>query len=159
MGHITRSIRITRPPAEVFAMLIDVDRLPEWATTVIETRDLSHPSLQVGCTFRQAFKLMGRQLDSEWRVTEFDALRRIAYAATSPEGGRLQMSQTVEAVGEDSEVTFDIDYELPGGFIGRLVDRAGAERRVEDETVRSLGNLKRVLEGDTDESEAASHDA
>jgi uncharacterized protein YndB with AHSA1/START domain len=158
MRHVSASIGIRRPPAEVFAMLLDVDRLPDWATTVIATRDLSHQSLQIGCTFRQTVRLVGRQLESEWRVTEFEPPRRIAYAATSSEGGRLEMRQLVVPMDAGSEVTFEIDYVLPGGFLGRLVDRTVAAGRAELEAERSLQNLRRLLEGGSDEAEAMDRD-
>ena len=148
MGHISRSIGIRRGPADVFALLIDVHRLPEWATTVIETRDLSHPSLQVGCTFHQAFRLLGREFDSEWRVTTFEPPTRVAYAATSSKGGGLEMTQSVRPDGDGSEVRFDIDYELPGGLVGRMIDRAGAEQQAGREAERSLRNLRDLLEDD-----------
>ena len=148
MGHISRSVAIRRAPADVFALLIDVHRLPEWATTVVETRDLSHPSLQVGCTFRQAFRLLGREFDSKWRVTTFEPPHRIAYSATSTKGGSLEMTQTVRPDGDGSEVRFDIDYDLPGGLVGQMIDRAGAEQQAGREAERSLRNLRGLLEDD-----------
>ena len=135
-------------------MLVDVDRLPEWTTTVVETRDRSHPSLQVGCTFRQVFRLLGRELDSEWRVTAFEPPYRVAYTATSSKGGRLAMTQTVGPADDGAEVRFEIDYELPGGFVGRMIDRAGAEQQAGREAEVSLQNLKHLLESDPEMHEA-----
>ncbi len=146
MTHISRSTSIARPPDAVFALMTDVDRLPAWAATVVETRDLSHPTLEVGCTFRQTFRVLGHELDSEWRVTEFDPPRRVTYEASSAEGGRLEMVQTVRPLEQGSEVTLEIDYELPGGILGRIADRVIAERQNEHDAERSLEALKRIAE-------------
>lgn len=137
---------IRRAPGDVFATLTDLDRLPEWATTVVETRDVSHPQLQSGCTFRQSFRALGKHVDSDWRVTDYQPPERVAYLATSPSGGRLAMTQTVTPDAAGSKVTFEVDYDLPGGLLGQAVDRAFVERRNEQEAERSLENLKRLLE-------------
>ena len=146
MTHISRSVSISRPPDAVFTILTDVDRLPEWAATVVETRELSHPTLEVGCTFRQTFRVLGHELDSEWRVTEFDRPRRVRYEAGSTQGGRLEMVQTVRPLDHGSEVTLEIDYELPGGILGRIADKVIAERQNEHDAERSLEALKRIAE-------------
>lgn len=41
MSRIERPVEIDRPSPEVFALLTDLDRLAEWATIVVGTRDVS----------------------------------------------------------------------------------------------------------------------
>ena len=57
------------------------------------------------------------------------------------------MKQTVSAAGGGSRVALEIDYELPGGLIGQLIDRAYVEGHNEREAEQSLQNLKELLEG------------
>jgi uncharacterized protein YndB with AHSA1/START domain len=94
MARIERHIEIGRPPAEVFALLTDLDRLPEWATIVVGTRDVSEFPLREGRTFRQTLRVLGRDVESDWRVTELQVPRRVAYEAAAPGGGTLTMRQT-----------------------------------------------------------------
>ncbi len=147
MAHIERSIDIEASPDDVFKVLTDLDRLPDWSTITVSTHDTPSGGLKVGDTFRQTLRVLGRNIDCDWRVTEADAPNRVAYEATAPGGGHLRMAQQVRWDGNRSRVELDLDYELPGGFAGELVDRAYVERRNERETEHSLHNLKDLLEG------------
>jgi uncharacterized protein YndB with AHSA1/START domain len=147
MAHIERQVDIARRPAEVFALLTDLDRLPEWASMVVGTRDVSHTPLRTGCTFRQTLRIMGRDLESEWRVSALDPPHHVAYEAAAPGGGTLTMRQTVAQGDAGSRVALEIDYELPGGWLGELLDRAVVEAQNEREADASLDRLKRLLEG------------
>jgi uncharacterized membrane protein len=147
MALIQRAIDVEAGRDRVFALLTDLDRLPEWATIVVETRDVSELPLRPGCRFRQTLRVVGRELESEWRVTELEAERRISYEATAPGGGSMTMRQTVTPRDGGSRVQLEIDYELPGGLLGELVDRAFVEEQNEREADRSLANLKELLDG------------
>jgi uncharacterized protein YndB with AHSA1/START domain len=146
MAHIRREIDVKASRERVFALLTELDRLPEWATIVVETRDVSELPLRAGCTFRQTVRVMGRELESEWKVTELEPERLIAYEATSPGGGSLAMKQSLVLQTGGTRVVLEIDYELPGGILGELLDRAVVEARNEREAERSLRRLKAIAE-------------
>jgi uncharacterized protein YndB with AHSA1/START domain len=146
MAHIERSIEIEASPEAVFEVLTDLDRLPDWSTVTVKTHEVPDGELKVGSEFRQTLRVLGRDIDCDWRVTEADPPNRIAYEATAPGGGQLRMAQQVRGEGSRSRVELDLDYELPGGFAGELVDRTYAERRNEREAEHSLHNLKDLLE-------------
>jgi uncharacterized membrane protein len=146
MARIERHIKIGRPPAEVFALLTDLDRLPEWATIVVGTRDVSEFPLREGCTFRQTLRVLGREVESDWRVTELEVPRRVAYEAAAPGGGTLTMRQTVVSGDGGSRVELELDYELPGGWLGELLDRGVVEEQNEREAEQSLERLKTLAE-------------
>ncbi len=57
------------------------------------------------------------------------------------------MRQTVVPAGRGSRVRLEVDYELPGGPLGGLLDAAVVERQTEQEADRSLQKLKELLEG------------
>jgi uncharacterized membrane protein len=147
MAHIRRQIELAAPPEDVFALLIDLDRLPQWATIVVDSREVSDRPLTVGCTFRQTVRIMGKELDTEWRVTQLEPTRLIGYEASSAFGGRLVMTQTITPRDEGSTVQLEADYDLPGGFLGELLDRAVVEAQNEREAERSLQNLKELVDG------------
>jgi len=147
MAHIERSIDIEASPDDVFKVLTDLDRLPDWSTITVSTHDAPSGDLKAGDTFRQTLRVLGRTIDCDWRVTEADPPNRIAYEATAAGGAHLRMAQQVRGDGDRSRVELDLDYELPGGFVGELVDRAYVERRNEREAEHSLHNLKDMIEG------------
>ncbi len=147
MAHIRRQIELAVPPEAVFALLIDFDRLPDWATIVVDSRDVSDRPITVGCTFRQTLKIAGQELDTEWRVTQLEPPGLIGYEASSAFGGRLVMTQTITPRDEGSTLQLQVDYDLPGGFLGELLDRAVVEAENEREAERSLQNLKELVHG------------
>ncbi len=147
MTRIERTIEINRKPEDVFDLLTDLHRLPHWATTVVETHDIADGPLRNGMSFRQTVRVAGRSIECDWKVAELDRPRHVAYEATALGGGQLTMRQTVSAAASGSVVELELDYELPGGFLGQAVDRAFVERRNEREAEHSLHNLKDMLEG------------
>lgn len=146
MAHIERTIEIDAPAERVYRYLTHLERLPDWSTITVATHDTPDGQLQTGQTFRQTLRVLGRDIDTEWRVTQAEPPHHIAYEATAPGGGRLRMAQHVREQGPRSRVELDLDYELPGGFAGEALDRAYVERRNEREAEHSLHNLKELVE-------------
>ncbi len=147
MAYLRRQIELAAPPEAVFALLIDLDRLPDWATIVVDSRDVTDRPITVGCTFRQTLKIAGQELDTGWRVTQLDPPGLIAYEASSATGGRLLMTQTITPRNAGSTVQVEVDYDLPGGFLGKLLDMAVVEAQNAREAERSLQNLKELVDG------------
>ncbi len=146
MAHIERSVRVEAAPADVFDVLTDLDRLPHWATTVVENHDMPDGPLQPGQRFRQTVRVAGSNLETDWVVRSVDPPREIEYEATAPGGGELRMVQRVAPDGEASRVELELDYQLPGGFLGEALDQVYVERRNEREAEHSLNNLKELVE-------------
>lgn len=149
MAHIERRITIDATPEEVFTVLTDLDRLPDWSTVTVETHDTPEGGLRNGQTFRQTLRILGRTLEADWRVEDLKAPNSVAYTATAPGGGTLRMAQHVHPEGKGSRVELDLDYDLPGGFAGEALNRAYLERRNEREAEHSLQNLKELVETGT----------
>lgn len=147
MARIERSIEINRPAEEVFEYLTDLDRLSDWATSVVDTMDVPPKPLQAGQRFRQKIRVAGLPLDIECEVTAVDPPRSVEYRADAPGDGWAVMKQRVFPDGDHARVEVELDYDLPGGFLGEAVDRVYAERRNEREAEHSLANLKDLLEG------------
>ncbi len=148
MAHIARTIEIDRPPEEIFDYITDLDRLTEWATMVKETRDLGDRPIKQGTTFSQTIKAAGSvDIDCDWHVKQLQRPRHVHYEATAPDGGQMQMSQTIMPLdGGRSKVEIDLDYEVPGGVLGQIADKLVFEGQNEREAETSLENLKRILE-------------
>ena len=146
MTRITASVVVDRPPTAVFALLVDVERLPDWAAIVVETADAPDPPLRVGSTFRQMLSVAGIRLASAWQVTAYAPPHMISYRARAHFGGRLAMRQTVVPEGHGSRVSLEVTYALPGGWLGALADRLYVARHNQRAADRSLRGLKRLLE-------------
>jgi uncharacterized membrane protein len=82
-------------------------------------------------------------------VVEFEPPRSLAYEVTAMTAGRMTLRQQVVPSQDGTRVEIDVDYDLPGGFLGQVLDRLYVERRNEREVEHSLQNLKELLEGRT----------
>lgn len=146
MAHIEHTIDIAAPPERVFEDLIDLHRLDRWST-ITASHDGPDEKVQAGQEFRQDLRVAGLKLPTTWKCTECDPPRSVAYEATSSGGGSLTMRQVVVPTDGGSRVELVVDYELPGSFLGELLDRLYVERRNEREAQHSLENLKDLIEG------------
>jgi uncharacterized protein YndB with AHSA1/START domain len=66
------TIEIARTPADVFAFLTDPAHRPEWDRSVVSETLLTPPPVKVGSSIRTRMEVMGRDLEFDWRVREFD---------------------------------------------------------------------------------------
>ena len=146
MTHIERTIDILAPSERVFEELIDLHRLDRWST-ITASHEGPEEKLSVGQEFRQNLRVAGVSLPTTWRCTECDPPHSVAYEASSAGGGSLTMRQVVVPTDVGSRVELVVDYELPGSFLGEVLDRLYVERRNEREAQHSLENLKDLLEG------------
>lgn len=108
MFSVTESISIVRSPEEVFDFFTDGRNRPRWDTTVVFERLTSPEPVGVGSTIITRMRTMGREIDIEWRVTEFDRPTRMAIVSTagllptsalfafSPAGGGCHASATID---------------------------------------------------------------
>ena len=77
MQRVERSVRISAPPAEVFAYISELDNLAEWQAGVTSARRTAGEEMGVGATALVTRELMGQRIDAPLTVTEYDPPRRL----------------------------------------------------------------------------------
>lgn len=146
MTDINSSIDIDAPPERVFDQLVNWKELTTWSTVTGSHTGPDRCS-GAGDEFHQKLKIAGIEVDSRWRVAEYDRPNVVAYEATGPGGSWMRMRQRVVPSGAGSRVELEVQYDLPGGVLGDAVDKLYVERRNEREAEHSLHNLKELVEG------------
>ena len=104
------SVVINRPVEEVFAFVTDPNNDPLWQSTSLETEQISEGPVDVGATFRNISKFLGRRIESTYEVTENEPPHRQCvritsgpipgsgcYLFESADGGSTHFTQTFEA--------------------------------------------------------------
>ena len=104
------SVVIERPVEEVFAFATDPNNDPLWQSTSLETEQTSEGPVDVGTTFRNTSKFLGRRIDSTYEVTENDPPHKQCVRITSgpipgsgcylfepADGGSTRFTQIFEA--------------------------------------------------------------
>ena len=147
MGTIVRSVDIARPATDVWALLEDVRRLPEFSKSTVEVLDAPERLTHAGQHFRQVVRQVGRCFESDWEVLDIEPGRRLVIEGSVGFGVRYRLTESVEPVGTDaSRMTLQVDYTLPFGPLGKVASRLGVERLAEREAGEVLEGLKRVIE-------------
>jgi carbon monoxide dehydrogenase subunit G len=141
MASATGTIRIKRPPADVFAFLADGQNDTQWRPGVLDISHIGGDGL--GATYRQGVKGPGgRRIAADYEITDYQPTHRIAFKAIA--GPVRPTGEYVLAVTEDgTEVTFSLDAELP--ILKRLIMGRAVQRSMDAE-IAALGRLKQVLE-------------
>jgi uncharacterized membrane protein len=118
-------IDVEAPVEQVWEVLIDVERWPEWATTVTSVRRVDDGPLAVGSRVRVE---QPRIPPTEYAVTELEPSRSFTWAASAP-GVRTTARHMLEDLGSGgTRVTLAVEQAGPvgvvmGRFYRRLTDR------------------------------------
>jgi len=150
MLRVENSVVINQPIEEVFAFVSNTENGPLWQTQVQEAKVTSDGPFGVGSTTAQTAHFLGRGIETEGEITEYEQNRKIAWKSTSgPIPGEGQ--NTFEAVGE-GQTKFTLTAELDIGGFFKLAEPLVA-RSARRQMEANLDNLKDILEADADSSE------
>ena len=149
MTNFVRDIVVSCPPAHVFDVLSNVERLPEFSEMTVAIRNGPGRAVQVGDTFEQAVKVLGVEFDTDWEVTEVVPAQTIRVEGRSQHNGKASLTQNVTVEGTGSRVSFEVDYDPPFGILGEIADKVVFERRNEEQAEQILNRLKELCEGAT----------
>ncbi len=75
------TVDVDATPDRVWSMWMDVERWPEWTSTVTAVRRMSEPPLRVGSRVRLRQPRIG---EMEWRVTELEPDHAFVWVADRP---------------------------------------------------------------------------
>ena len=157
MPAVVSEIEIAAAPEAVWEVVMDPHRLSDWVTTHHALGDGAPRELSVGSTFKQTLKLSGAKFEVEWTVVECERPRRVAWDGDGPKGSSAKVRYGLEPAGGDAGVggtdggeattfSYENEFELPGGALGRLAGRTVGAATAKREAERSLANLKRLIE-------------
>jgi uncharacterized membrane protein len=148
MGHVRQMGHVDASADQAFALSIDAKRIPEWNSSVSETKDVSGPLDKVGASYVAILKLGGRRLESRWEVSKVEKPRLLEFTGSAPGGGRATAITRIESVAGGADLTIEVDYELPGGFVGGMADKLFVERAIERDVKHSVENFKAICEAE-----------
>jgi hypothetical protein len=146
MATIERTIDIERPIADVWAVLEDVRRLPEFSPSTVQVDAPARLETE-GQRFRQVVVLAGRRFESEWRVAGIVPGRCLAIEGSVLPGTRYRIVEELTPTGPGScRLALRMHYRLPFGPFGRLASKLGVASKAAGEAQGLLAGLKQVVE-------------
>lgn len=139
---------VPRPPTEVFGLLTDIDRLPEWnriIVSVAERPDVMTP----GAEWVVRLKATGTSWPSRSTVEEFDPDQHVfAYRSRTDDGNPsyARWRWTVEPEGDAGSVV-TVSWDLhPQTFWRRALLVRIRDRQLRSEVPASIESLARALQ-------------
>jgi uncharacterized protein YndB with AHSA1/START domain len=146
VARAEESIFVDRPVGEVFTYLTDLERVPEWQTSVLFLQLQTPGGLRTGAKLVELRKFLGRKVESVVEVTEYDPPHRYSIVVQS---GPIpfEISNVLVESGTGTRIDAAVEGE-PGRFFGLIEWRV--VKAVERELANSLATLKDILEARTD---------
>jgi uncharacterized membrane protein len=136
-------IFIAAPPEEVWALISDLERGPEWSVVTLECEITSEGPPAVGCTYRSASKFAASKITTEHQIVEWVAPRRIVSKVIR--GAESTFTQGCEPQGRGTVLTMSNEFAAPAGLPGFLADKLS--RQVTNTLAQELARIKEVVEG------------
>ncbi|MDP2180975.1 MAG: SRPBCC family protein [Actinomycetota bacterium] len=142
MASQTKSVVVHAPVERVFTYLDDPMHLPEIWPSLMEITDV-HSLANGGHTNRWTYKMAGMRLKGTSEDVEHIANERIV----SKSKGGIDSTQTwmVQPEGDDTKVTFKVDYTIPVPVLGKLAEAAIIKLNDHEGDV-IVANLRTILE-------------
>ena len=133
---------ILRPVWEVFDFIANPENNSQWQYGSLESVQLSAGDMQVGTVFSSLGHFMGRRIQSDCEVTEFETNKSYGFETISGPI-QLQTSYNFEALDRGTNVIIS-SLINPGGFF-KLIDPVVA-RAVKKQFKENLTTLKELVE-------------
>jgi uncharacterized protein YndB with AHSA1/START domain len=148
MGHISRTIHVGATPEQVFDLLVNPERIPEWQVPDPPVvKDIRGTPGTVGFGFTLATTFAGRRMEQRATVTVFERPRLFELEYTGNAMAATARGRLEPAAG-GTEVTIESAYEMPLGFIGGAADKLFFERSFADSWDKSLEKFKALVEAE-----------
>lgn len=147
MSTVTASIEIAAPPSEVWATVMDAERLGEWVTIHRRLRHSDEGPPQVGYRMDQQLHLRGVPIDVHWRLAECVHARHAVWEGRGPARSRARTEYTLTPAPDGgTRFAYRNEFHPPLGPLGALAGRALVGGMPQREAARTLERLRALLE-------------
>ena len=146
--HVTASATAPVPQDELWELVCDVDRYPEWVEDTLEVVRTDGPAAQ-GSTYDERNRIAGPVKGStRWTVVEHEPPRRTLHRGEGvPIAASMSVEMALRPVGAAAtEVTVTFRYVPAFGPVGGLIAAAGLHRSLERGFRRSVEALVAIAE-------------
>jgi uncharacterized protein YndB with AHSA1/START domain len=135
-------ILIAAQPEEVWALISDLERGPEWSVVTLECTLTSDGPPGPGCTYRSVSRFAASKLTTEHEIVEWVPPRRMVTRVIK--GAESTLVQTCEAQREGTVLTMRNDFGVPSALPGPIADKLA--QQVTGTLAKELARIKEVVE-------------
>jgi uncharacterized protein YndB with AHSA1/START domain len=144
--RVTAATTVPAPLERVWSIVSDLHRYADWVESTIEVLR-ADDEIGPGARYEERTRLSGLwTATTQWTVTEFAPMERIAFVAEGPRVVRsLALEMTLERHEEGTEVATTYSYRMRYGPLGALLELVVRGNVVNDQR-RSLRTLSYLAE-------------
>jgi carbon monoxide dehydrogenase subunit G len=140
MSEVITSIDIAAPPEEVWAVVMDAERLHEWVTIHRKLEDHTDTTMtQVLCIHHVNFHV-------RWTLEESDRPRHAHWKGKGPARSKAETEYRLRATDGGTHFDYRNEFRAPLGPLGAAASRALVGGVPEREANASLQRLKAIVE-------------
>ena len=142
MINIDLGVLIDRPVPDVFAFVSNPANMSKWNSAVVKLEQITPGAVGVGTKFKSMGELMGRQIEGEMQVMEYEPDTKCGFQVNA---GPMQMNlnMSFKTVGTGTKVSLNAQGN-PAGFF-KLAEGVMAGR-IKSLMEENLARLKSELE-------------
>lgn len=147
MAPVDVTIELDAPPSNVFAMLLDIPRTPEWVTICRAVLHVDPGTPAPGWQCKQRYALRGAPFVVTWTLEELDPDRHVSWRGRGPAASKASIQQDLEPLddGRRTRLRYRNEFKAPGGLFGAAASRALVGDTAEQEAIASLDRLAALL--------------
>jgi coenzyme Q-binding protein COQ10 len=144
MAKFTKKITIKAPPKKVFDFVIDPDNWTKYVTSLVNVRDLKSKEAKKGMTFKWTYRMLGLNMHGKGEITEFVRNKRFGLKME----GAHPIAENYSFLDKNgsTELTFEIEYEIPGKIMGVIEKTGLVEKLNKKESENVLSKIKMFCE-------------
>lgn len=152
MTKVTKSIDIKAPVENVFTYFARPEHVSDQIKSdavgmAVVPMDIKE-GMGVGTTFRVIGNFNGKRLEWDCETTEFDRNHRISAKQIDGPFKNWRIANEFQSLGPNAtRVTMTVDYEMPFGPLGTIMDKAKFAKSAERGMETALYNVRGLLEG------------
>jgi len=146
MTAVEVSTLIRATPEEVWAVVMDQDRLGDWVTIHRRVADASPGPVRRGFHMAQTINLRGANFKVRWVLAECDFARLAVWEGRGPAMSTAHTEYLLVPHGPGTRFHYKNDFHAPFGPLGAVASRALVGGIPEREAKNSLARLKDLLE-------------
>jgi carbon monoxide dehydrogenase subunit G len=146
MSLVTVSTKIEASREDVWALVMDPDRLGDWVTIHRRLVHADDGAPRVGYTMDQQIHLRGVNLEVHWTLVECKPCVRAVWEGRGPARSRAHTEYALSVDGAATRFDYRNQFRPPLGPVGAIVSRALVGGIPEREANRTLERLRANLE-------------
>ena len=147
MAHVTDSIEIGSDLERVYALVSKVDNWPLWSISLGTVKSVEGDGTP-GTVVHQTYSLLGKGIDYVTTVQENGPKAGGGFTWRAERSGGLpgRLSFDIDLHDRRPLVSGELEYELPGGALGKAADHLGAKAAMEHSLRHALQTLREIAE-------------